>query len=50
MVNEEPPADAGSGMDFNTGQETPNMGKQAGWKLEFMAPEKMRNTVQPQGM
>jgi hypothetical protein len=41
MVNKEPMADTGSGMDFNTGQETVDMRQKASQKSELLPPEKM---------
>jgi hypothetical protein len=50
VVNKELPADFGSGVDFNTGQETANLGKEASQKAELVPPEKMSRAMKPQGM
>jgi hypothetical protein len=50
MINEETPADPGTGMDFNTGEKPIDMGDKSCREIPVMAPEGMGDPVQPEGM
>ncbi len=50
MVNEEPPADSGSGVNFNVGQEAIDMSEETSQELDLMSPEEVGQTMKPEGM
>jgi hypothetical protein len=50
MVDEEPLADSGSGMNFNACQEATEVRKKTSQELEPVLPKKVGDAVEPQGM
>jgi len=50
VVDEETPADFGSGVDFDTSQETTDVRDEASQEPELVPPQKMSQAMKPQGM
>jgi len=50
MVNKEPLADSGSGMNFNACQEAADVRKKASQELESVLPKEVGDTVEPQSV
>jgi hypothetical protein len=50
MVKEEPPANLGTGVNFHPGKEAINMGNETTKEMKLVLPQKMSQTVKPEGM
>ena len=50
MVDEEPPADSGSGMNFDACQEATDVGNKTSWESELMSPQEVGGTMKPESM
>jgi hypothetical protein len=50
MIEKKPPANLGTRMDFHPSEEAIAMGQHPGWKAEPVAPEKVGQTVEDQGV
>ncbi len=50
MVDKQPPADSGAGVNFDTGEKACNLRISACQPIEFMLPEPMGNAVCPESV
>jgi hypothetical protein len=50
MVKEEPPANLGTGVNFHSGKEAISMRDETTKEMKLVSPQKMSQTVKPEGM
>jgi hypothetical protein len=50
VVNKEPSANCGSGVNFDTGQEAVDVGQDTSQESQLVSPQEVGGAVKPEGM